>query len=246
MAHFGNDSDSGSGSGSGSGSDSSDSSDDEFPEIMKQANPEEQAVLGNLAQLSGILGKANRGRDHGNYDDSRTAQWGDEEVEDPHGVSDHLQYLSQPQNVAVLEKFGMLDKMGPMGTALSMMSKTGGGGVDKGMLKFLGKGAMGGGHGRKKKHKKKGGMGGLKMGALAGLGGMLLGGKGGGKHGKHKSQPKFDLSDGFGMEDMKALANMASGSKGHKSKGHKTKGIDLSDGIDASDIFAAGKMFLKK
>ncbi|KAI8506167.1 cyclic nucleotide gated channel beta 1 [Branchiostoma belcheri] len=244
MAYFGDDS--GSGSGSGSGSDSSDSSDDEFPEIMAQANPEEQAVLGNLAQLSGILGKANRGRDHGNYDDGRMAQWGDEEVEDPHGVSDHLQYLSQPQNVAVLEKFGMLDKMGPMGTALSMMSKTGGGGVDKGMLKFLGKGAMGGGHGRKKHKKKKGGMGGLKMGALAGLGGMLLGGKGGG-HGKHhKPKPKFDLSDGFGMEDMKALANMASGSKGHKSGKHKSKGIDLSDGIDASDIFAAGKMFLKK
>ncbi|XP_066268864.1 uncharacterized protein [Branchiostoma lanceolatum] len=246
MAFFGNE---GSGSGSGSGSDSSDSEDEEFPEIMKQASPEEQAVLGNLAQLSGILGKANRGRDHDNYDDSRTAQWGDDEVEDPHGVSNHLEYLSQPQNVAVLEKFGMLDKMGPMGTALSVMSKTGGGGVDKGMLKFLGKGALGGmgGGGHKKKKHKKGGMGGLKMGALAGLGGMLLGNKGGGGSKHHKSKPKFDLSDGFGMEDVKALANMAGGgSKGHKGGKHKSKGIDLSDGIDASDIFAAGKMFLKK
>ncbi|KAI8489027.1 hypothetical protein Bbelb_332510 [Branchiostoma belcheri] len=107
------------------------------------------------------------------------------------------------------------------------------GGFNLGSLASLGMGALGkGGHG----HHKKG-----KMGMLQSLGGLLgggghhgghhggyggqyggqygggyggYGGHHGGHHrGHHGGQPRFDLSDGFGMEDVKALANMASAAR---------------------------------
>ncbi|CAH1230875.1 Hypp351 [Branchiostoma lanceolatum] len=149
--------------------------------------PDEAEALAKLKVLQDSLERAEKGVKDEDYEKRKQERQkkreeegkppkddDDDEDDDPHGIMGKLMSLATPKNLQVLEKMGIMKKLGPLGGLLKMLVKSNGG-----------KGGSGGGAG---------GIPGLNTGMLKNLGGMsgMLGGGGGGDSGGGGSSGGFN------------------------------------------------------